>query len=158
MPLPNLPGLENATANNFFVSQPFDADRSSLDNKINWHVSDRFNTFLSWNYATIGRPTSRHSARGSWTARASAGVTPVRHGATTTDSASGTNYIVGPTLLMDAFWGWTRQNTNVEQLGIGENLGLGLLGLPGTNGPERFQTGWPQFDVSGYSAFGTEEP
>ena len=158
VPLPNLAGLENATANNFFVSQPFVADRWSLDNKINWDVSDRFNTFLSWNYA--------HHRSTHLTAFGDGFMDGPRVGGGNAGEAwgynnrisVGANYIFGPTLLMDAFGGWTRQNTNVEQPGIGRNLGLEELGLPGTNGPERFQSGWPRFDVSGYSAFGTEEP
>jgi len=35
--------------------------------------------------------------------------------------SAGANYIFSPTLLMDGFFGWTRQNTNVEQRGIGTN-------------------------------------
>ncbi|HEY7616160.1 MAG TPA: TonB-dependent receptor, partial [Terriglobales bacterium] len=58
----------------------------------------------------------------------------------------------------DGFLGWTRQNTNVEQPGIGENLGLNVLGIPGTNGSQRFQSGWPRFVVDGFANFGTEEP
>ncbi len=158
VPLPNLPGLENATANNFFASQPFVADRSSLDTKINWDISDRLNTFLSWNYAHH-RSTHRTAFGEGFIdgPRVGGGNAGETWGYNNRLSL-GTNYIFGPTLLMDAFWGWTRQNTNVEQFGIGDNFGLDLLGLPGTNGPERFQSGWPRFDVSGYSAFGTEEP
>jgi hypothetical protein len=158
VPLPNLAGLENSTANNYFVSTPFDADRSSLDNRINWHVSDRLNTFLSWNYAHH-RSTHRTAFGEGFMdgPRIGAGNAGDTWGYNNRVSV-GTNYIFGPTMLMDAFWGWTRQNTNVEQPGIGHNFGLNELGLPGTNGPERFQSGWPRFDVSGYSAFGTEEP
>jgi hypothetical protein len=158
VPLPNLAGQENATANNFFVSQPFVADRWSLDNKINWDVSDRFNTFLSWNYAHH-RSTHRTAFGEEFMdgPRVGGGNAGETWGYNNRISV-GTNYIFGPTLLMDAFAGWTRQNTNVEQPGIGRNIGLEVLGLPGTNGPERFQSGWPRFDVSGYSAFGTEEP
>lgn len=158
VPLPNLAGLENATASNFFASQPFDADRSSIDSKINWDISNRLNAFVSWNYAHH-RSTHRTAFGEGFMdgPRVGAGNAGETWGYNNRLSL-GSNYIFSPTLLMDAFWGWTRQNTNVEQPGIGENFGLDLLGLPGTNGPERFQSGWPRFNVSGYSAFGTEEP
>jgi hypothetical protein len=157
VPLPNLSGLENTQANNFFASQPFGADRWSLDNKVNWQVSDAFNTFVSWNYA--------HHKSTHVTAFGEGFIDGPRVGAGNAGNtwgynnriSAGANYIFTPTLLMDAFWGWTRQNTNVEQPGIGENYGLNLLGLPGTNGPERFQSGWPRFNISGYSGIGTEE-
>ncbi|MPY86491.1 MAG: hypothetical protein GEU99_01045 [Luteitalea sp.] len=159
-PLPNLEGLESTESDNFFASQPFAGDRWSLDNKVNWQVSDTFNTFVSWNYA---HHRSEHITAfgidegymdGPRVGGGNAGDT---WGYNNRISA-GANYVVTPTLLMDAFWGWTRQNTNVEQPGIGENYGQTVLGLPGTNGPERFQSGWPRFDISGYNAFGTEEP
>ena len=157
-PLPNLPGLENTEANNFFASQPFGADRWSLDNKVNWQASDKFNTFVSWNYASH---RSKHiTAFGEGFIdgpRVGAGNAGDTWGYNNRISIGG-NYVFAPTLLMDAFWGWTRQNTNVEQPGIGENYGLDVLGLPGTNGPERFQSGWPRFNISGYSSIGTEEP
>jgi hypothetical protein len=38
------------------------------------------------------------------------------------------------------------------------NYGTELLKIPGTNGPERFQSGWPRFVVGSYANFGTEEP
>lgn len=158
VPMGNLPGTEALNANNFFASQPFGADRWSIDNKVNWQATDNFNAFVSWNYA--------HHQSTHITAFGEGFIDGPRVGAGNAGEtwgynnrvSSGMNYIFTPTLLMDAFAGWTRQNTNVEQPGIGENYGLDLLGIPGTNGPERFQSGWPRFAVSGYDAFGTEEP
>ncbi|MGH9632925.1 MAG: hypothetical protein ACRD7E_31860, partial [Bryobacteraceae bacterium] len=158
VPLPNLTGLENTENDNFFASQPFGADRWSLDNKVNWQVSDKFNTFVSWNYAHHQSTHVTAFGEGFMDGpRVGGGNAGETWGYNNRISIGG-NYIFTPTLLMDAFWGWTRQNTNVEQPGIGENYGLNVLGLPGTNGPERFQSGWPKFAISGYAAFGTEEP
>jgi hypothetical protein len=156
VPLPNL-GAPQDEANNFFASQPFGADRWSLDNKVNWQVSDKLNAFVSWNYA--------HHQSTHITAFGEGYMDGPRVGAGNAGNtwgynnriSTGANYVFTPTLLMDAFWGWTRQNTNVEQLGIGKNYGLEVLGLPGTNGPERFQSGWPRFNISGYAGLGTEE-
>ncbi len=158
VPLPNLPEREGSEASNFFASQRFSAARWSLDNKVNWDVSDKFNTFVSWNYAH--HKSTHVTAFGDGFMdgpRVGGGNAGDTWGYNNRISV-GANYIITPTLLVDAFSGWTRQNTNVEQPGIGENYGLDLLGLPGTNGPERFQSGWPRFAVSGYAGFGTEEP
>ncbi len=157
VPNPNLPGLEDTDANNFFASQPFGSNRWSFDNKVNWQVSEKLQTFVSWNYA---RHQSTHV-----TAFGEGFIDGPRVGGGNAGDTRGYNnristgmtYIFTPTLLMDSFVGWTRQNTNVEQPGLGENYGLNLLGIPGTNGPERFQSGWPRFAVTGYAAFGTEE-
>ena len=37
---------------------------------------------------------------------------------------------------------------------IDENLGTDYLGIPGTNGTDRLDGGWPQFDVTNYSDIG----
>jgi hypothetical protein len=50
---------------------------------------------------------------------------------------------------MDANFGFVRMNTNAEHWSINEDVGLNFLGIPGTNGPEKFQKGWPYFGVSG---------
>jgi len=157
VPLPNMPGMQDASANNFFASQPFGADRWSLDNKVNWQATDNLNAFVSWNYAH--HKSTHRTAFGEGYMdgpRVGAGNAGNTWGYNNRIS-TGVNYIFTPNLLMDAFFGWTRQNTNVEQPGIGENYGLTVLGIPGTNGPERFQSGWPRFAVSGYAGFGTEE-
>jgi hypothetical protein len=156
VPLPNL-GSPTDEANNFFASQPFGADRWSLDNKVNWQVSDKLNAFVSWNYAHHQSTHITAFGEGYMDGPRVGGGNAGNTWGYNNRISAGANYVFTPTLLMDAFWGWTRQNTNVEQLGIGENYGLEVLGLPGTNGPERFQSGWPRFNISGYAGLGTEE-
>ena len=156
VPLGNLPGLRDTDSNNFFASSPFAGDRWSSDNKVNWQVSDKLNAFMGLSYFDYQavNPTAFGDAIDG--PRVGGGNAGISWGYNARISAGG-NYIFSPTLLMDGFFGWTRQNTNVEQPLIGKNIGLDVLGIPGTNGPERFQSGWPRFVVDGYANFGTEE-
>jgi hypothetical protein len=157
VPLGNLPGLRDTDSNNYFASIPFAGDRWSSDNKVSWQVSDDLNTFVGFSYFhyEARNPTAFGDAiDGPRVGGGNAG----RSWGYNARSSAGGNYIFSPTLLADGFFGWTRQNTNVEQPGIGTNYGTELLGIPGTNGPERFQSGWPRFVVGGYAVFGTEEP
>jgi outer membrane receptor protein involved in Fe transport len=160
LPLPNYQPLEaqaSSEINNFFASQPFAANKWSVDTKINWQTSDKFNVFgsVSMFDFDITNPTAfGPDFDGARVGGGNAGQSWGRN----TRLSFGANYIFSPTLLADAFFGWGRQNTNVEQPGIGTNFGTDVLGLPGTNGPERFQSGWPYFNVSGFAAMGTEEP
>ena len=158
VPLGNLPGLVDTDSNNFFASQPFKGDRWSMDHKINWQATSNLNTFVGWSYFhyRAHNPTA-FGDKFIDGPRVGGGNAGESWGYNNRISA-GANYIFSPTLLMDGFVGWTRQNTNVEQPGIGENYGSEVLGIPGTNGPERFQSGWPRFVVGGYDSFGTEEP
>ena len=66
------------------------------------------------------------------------------HGNTYRFTVMGT-YIFTPTFLMDAHFGWAKQGTNSEQPGLGTNIGSDVLGIPGTNGPRAFESGWPTF-------------
>jgi hypothetical protein len=63
-------------------------------------------------------------------------------------------YIFTPNLIMDAYYGYTRIDTTIEQARLGEKLGLDLLGIPGTNGSRRIEGGWPQFNISGFTTLG----
>lgn len=160
VPLPNYQDPQpqlSSEINNFFASKPFAADRWSNDSKINWQTNDKFNIFGSvslFDFDIVNPTAFGEEFDGARVGGGNAGHSWGRN----TRLSFGANYIFSPTLLADAFFGWGRQNTNVEQPGIGTNFGTEELGLPGTNGPERFQSGWPYFNVTGYSAFGTEEP
>jgi hypothetical protein len=160
VPLPNYldpsPQL-SSEINNFFASKPFAADRWSNDSKVNWQANDKFNLFGSislFDFEIVNPTAFGEEFDGARVGGGNAGHSWGRN----TRLSFGANYIFSPTLLADVFFGWGRQNTNVEMPGIGTNYGTDVLGLPGTNGPERFQSGWPRFNVTGYSSFGTEEP
>ncbi len=71
--------------------------------------------------------------------------------------SAGATYTITPTLLMDAHVGFVRMNSGVEQSDIGENKGLDLLGLPGTNGPNAYEGGTPLFDLDTYADLGTTD-
>jgi hypothetical protein len=48
-------------------------------------------------------------------------------------------------------------DTNVEQCCLDEKIGLDVLGIPGTNGPRRFEGGWPRFSISGFTNLGVQD-
>ena len=75
------------------------------------------------------------------------------HGNTYRLTVMGT-YIFSPTFLMDAHYGWARQGTASEQPGLGKNVGSDVLGIPGTNGPRAFESGWPEFDFEDFATVG----
>ncbi|HYO82389.1 MAG TPA: TonB-dependent receptor, partial [Bryobacteraceae bacterium] len=154
IPLPNL----NTTSeiNNYFASVPFAANNWALDSKANWYTTENLNVFGSVSLFDfdINNPTAFGDDIDG--ARVGGGNAGMSHGRNTRLSF-GMNRIFTPTMLMDAFFGFNRQNTNVRPPGLGTNYGL-ELGIPGTNGPEDFQSGWPLFSISGYAAIGTEEP
>jgi hypothetical protein len=41
----------------------------------------------------------------------------------------------------------------VEPFQTGQNLGLSVLGIPGSNGPDRYQSGWPLFTIGSSTTY-----
>ena len=153
LPDPNRPGYENRT-NNYFVSGPFTFDRHQLDTKINYNATSKLNfagTFGLLHYsdvtptvfgdALLGQPIGGTSNPGRG------------HGNTYRLTLLGT-YTFSPNFVMDAHFGWARQGTSSEQPGLDTNIGSDVLGIPGTNGPRKFEGGWPQFDIGGFATMG----
>ncbi len=64
------------------------------------------------------------------------------------------NHVFGPSFIVDASFGWSRMaNTNIGN-DADQNLGLDVLGIPGTNGPDPRQGGMPLFIIPGYTSLG----
>ena len=69
------------------------------------------------------------------------------HGNTYRVTVMGT-YIFSPTFLMDAHYRMGAAGNRSEQPGLGPNVGLDVLGIPGTNGTRAFESGWPTFEFA----------
>ncbi len=141
--------------NNYFVPGPFAFDRQQVDSKIDYSVNSKFNlagTFGVLHYRTSVPTVFGESAVG----RAIGGSSNPGHGQGNTYrlTVMGT-YIFSPTFLMDAHYGYARQGTASEQPGLGPNVGLDVLGIPGTNGTRAFESGWPTFEFEGGDDFAT---
>ncbi|NDD64949.1 MAG: TonB-dependent receptor, partial [Acidobacteria bacterium] len=68
-------------------------------------------------------------------------------------TAVGGAYSLSSNLLLDGNIGFTRQRLGAQNVDIDKNFGLDL-GIPGTNGPDRLQGGYPRFTISGFSSIG----
>ena len=64
-------------------------------------------------------------------------------------------YTITSNFILDGNFGFFRQNTDVAQSDLGENRGLDFLGIPGTNGSQPFEGGFPWFDLNTYADYGT---
>jgi hypothetical protein len=70
----------------------------------------------------------------------------------------GGTYAFSPTSLLDVNAGFTHQNIAAQSTDIGTNVGLDVLHIPGTNGPDPLQAGIPAFQFSTFSNIGTPTP
>ena len=61
---------------------------------------------------------------------------------------------MSPTFLLDGNIGYARMAPSTYPIQYGQNVGLDVLKLPGTNGPDIFESGIPEFRISGYETIG----
>ena len=154
-PQPNQTGTGIGEISNYFVSAPFLFDRWTVDTKVNWVVNENFNIFGRYSILDfrMDSPTAfGPDIEGPGLTGSRVGSPGLSFGKTHNVS-TGLNWVIRPTLLMDANFGFVSQGTNAEHTSIARNTGL-ELGIPGTNGPEGFQGGAPRFDIGNYAFLG----
>ncbi|PYV33284.1 MAG: hypothetical protein DMG22_10505 [Acidobacteria bacterium] len=152
--LPNRSGARR----NLFVSGPFHFHRNQVDNKIDLYASDKLRfigTFGFLHYDSLA-PTRLGPALGNVMSGSGGTSNPGHgHGNTYRTTIMGT-YTFSPNFLMDAHFGYAKQGTASEQPFLGKNIGLDTLGIPGTNGTRRFESGWPEFDIDSFDTIGID--
>ncbi|MCC6262245.1 MAG: TonB-dependent receptor [Bryobacterales bacterium] len=149
-----LPMYDNRLASNYFKGDPYKFDRNTMDLKLNWNVSA--NTFLYARYGFLqyhmDSPPIFGELGGPMT-KSNSGFAGIAKGNTHSLSVGGTR-VISPNLLFDGNFGYNLLDTDSQQIRMDEKLGLDFLGIPGTNGPRRFEGGWPQFAVSNFTTLG----
>lgn len=158
IPLPNLRTADGSVPelNNYFVTAPFVFDRWTIDTKINWNATQNLNLFGRYSlldFFTTNEPVFGDQLQGTPIAGGNPGT---GQGKTHSMSVGGT-YTFTSSLIMDAHVGFVRMNTGVEHSDIDKQVGLEFLGIPGTNGPRRFEGGFPFFNIPSYSPYGVSE-
>ncbi len=163
MPLPNLLDSDGSVpeANNYFATGASVFKRWTIDSKVDWNAGDNLNFFGRFSvldYSTLQPTLFGEKLVGQALTPFGGGGGNAGTGAGNTYNFSvGVNSILSPVFIVDANFGFVRFITDSRNVGYGENIGLDFLGIPGTNGPEPWQGGWPRFDISGYSPFGVNE-
>ncbi|MFN0100829.1 MAG: TonB-dependent receptor domain-containing protein [Bryobacteraceae bacterium] len=148
IPDPNQPVFPS----NYLATGTYIFNRDNADFKVNYNPTDKSSVFgrYSFSPSDIFDPPSLEKALGDALTGGQPGNAP---GFIQTAALGGT-YTIGPTVLLDASIGFTRQRISAENIDIDRNYGLDDLKIPGTNGGDRLQGGYPRFNISGFSAIG----
>jgi Carboxypeptidase regulatory-like domain/TonB dependent receptor-like, beta-barrel len=163
-PNPNSPGTGAFGIGNDFLCTGCqgnsDTRRDQVDAKFNWDPTSKLSMFVRfgmfndyWHNPQIFGPLG------------ASGVSPdngaVGVGAGTTWNESGSiTYVFTPTLLVDGFFGYDRNDAYVNQPYNNENLGWTLLGIPGLDTAglppnlQRERNGFPALTLSGFTSLG----
>jgi len=148
-----LPNLGTGVANNLFASGPSIFDRKTLDSKVTYSATTKLNlsgrvSLLYWNCSD---PAILGKLGGGGVGRCTYDGSSFGHTLSMTYSGV---YILTPHFVIDANVGYTLYDAHAEPIRLEEKLGMDFLGLPGTNGPDRYQGGWPAFVISGFTTLG----
>lgn len=153
-PLPNIPG--NLLANNYFADGPYKQNRDTTDAKVTYNATDKlsFSARFGWLKYYMDDPPA-FGAIGGPQLGSTGGAEGVGSGNVFSNTVSA-NYSLSPRLVFDGYFGYTLQDSNQTPPGLSQQVGLNLLGIPGTNGPNGAEGGWPAFSVSSYTALGNQ--
>jgi hypothetical protein len=137
---------------NYLALGTYSFNRDNSDFKVNYNPNERTSLFTRYSFSPseIFDPPSLGPALGDALAGGQPGKAP---GRIQTASVGGT-YTISPRILFDGNIGFTRQRLSAENIDLDKNYGLDTLKIPGTNGPDRLQGGYPRFNISGFSAIG----
>jgi hypothetical protein len=152
VPAQTLPG---DTAN-YFNSGNQRLNRNNIDAKVNWNRNEKHQLWVKYSImkALVTCKFSLGEAGGPGLCTGGG----LGEGFTQVQVATiGQTYTVSPKFLIDGTFGWTRFGQAVEPPDLGTNYGSDVLGIPGTNGPDRRESGLPFFSTSDYTTLGNSE-
>ncbi len=148
IPFPNLPG----TANNYYSSGTQIFDRDNFDAKINW---SRTSAHQIWGKFSLMRAkVTGQFALGEAGGPCLCAGLPGTGDTKVYVATLGHTWTLGSNFIVDGNLGFTRMDQTVLGPDFGQNFGLEVLGIPGTNGPDGRQSGKPRFDITGYTSLG----
>jgi hypothetical protein len=148
IPLP----LRAGTTANFFTAGTQSLDRDNFDLKVNWNRTDRNTVWGKYSAmkAFFQCAPSLGAAYGPGLCGGESGQNQTLDQVATI----GQTWTISPTFILDSTISWTRHGNHSTAPDFGTNFGSDVLGIPGTNGSDPRQSGFPQFSITGYTAVG----
>jgi len=147
IPLPNLPG----TVSNYFSSGTQALNRNNFDVKVDWNRTANHHVFAKYSImrALVNCDFGLGAAGGPGLCNGGPGTAPT----TVQMPTLGHSWVITPHLLLDQVLGFSRMGQHGTDSFYGQNIGSDL-GIPGTNGPDPRQSGFPIFNITGYTSLG----
>ena len=148
IPLPN----QSVFPNNYLAVGGYQLTRDNVDFKVNYNPNEKMQMFgrYSFSPSTVFDPPSLGGAGGD----ATNGGQPGRAPGFIQTAAVGGTYTINSHVVIDAVYGYTRLRLAAENVDLDKNYGLDVLKIPGTNGTDRLQAGFPRFTFTQFSSLG----
>jgi hypothetical protein len=148
IPLPNAPGRDNGTRDNFIAQGTELSNNDSADVRLDGRLSDRLNTFARYSYARydIDGPTAFGTGGGQELGNLG-GVSKVRNHSV----ALGADYTINPSTVLDFRLGFFKYGVDVLPFDFGTTPAQDA-GVPGLNLGDDFTSGLPAIFLRGGAA------
>jgi hypothetical protein len=145
IPQPN----QSVFPNNYLAVGTYSLTRDNVDFKVNYVPTDKLQMFGRYSFAPtlVFDPPSLGAAGGD----ATNGGQPGRAPGLVQSAGIGGSYTINPRLLFDGVVGYTRLRLSAQNVDIGKNYGLDVLKIPGTNGSDPLQGGYPRFTIANFA-------
>jgi outer membrane receptor protein involved in Fe transport len=148
IPLPNAPGTNNGTRDNYVVSgsEKYNADSGNV--RIDGRLSPSVNSFVRYSYAKFDINGPQAFGQGGGQELVSlGGVSQVRNHSV----AVGTDITLSPTTILDVRFGFFKYGVDVLPNDYGTTPAADA-GIPGLNLDNSFSSGLPFFELNGGTA------
>jgi len=151
---PSAATLSNKMANDYIGAATLAYNRTTNDAKITFVPSE--NTQIFGKYSIMPFSVLDPQVLGAAGGGTADGGQPGAAAGRIQNVGLGVSHVFTPSLVLDADFGYTRQNSGVQDatdIGLG-NYGTDVLKIPGTNGVGNLYAGQPPFFINGLSALG----
>ena len=145
IPLPNAPGLDNGTRNNYVASGNETFDENSINVRVDGRLTSNLNTFGRYSMGKFSRNGPQVFGKGGGDELVSlGGVSDARN----QSLAYGVDYALSSKWMADFRFGWFRYRVNVLPSDFGTTPAADA-GIPGLNLDSNFASGLPAFFLEG---------
>lgn len=137
------PNQTNVFPNNYLAVGGYQFRRDNVDFKVNYVPTEKLQLFTRYSFSPslVFDPPSLGAAGGDATNGGQPGTAP----GLTQSAAVGGTYTVSPRIIIDGVIGYTRLRLAAQNVDLDKNYGLDVLKIPGTNGTDPLQAGYPRF-------------
>jgi len=148
IPAPN----QTVFPNNYLAVAGYEFKRDNIDTKITFNPTSKLQLFGRYSISPtlVFDPPSLGAAGGD----ATNGGQPGRAPGLIQSTGIGGTFTVSPHVLFDGVFGYTRLRLAAQNIDIDKNYGLDVLKIPGTNGSDPLQGGYPRFTFNTFSSIG----
>ena len=154
-PMPNQVGIgEYGLSRNYIGSGSTTFFRDTIDSKVNFNHTDKLSSFVRFSMLDYRMSNDQIFGELGGNYLHPTNSNPGQGFGNTYSGTLSTTYVASPNFVVDAYFGYTFVDTNVEQTQLDQNIGWDFLGIPGLQSNRKIDGGWPRLRIDGFETIG----